>query len=102
MRNILGEDDDGRLLLRCIRAYTELDVFASFDVHTDVTIKQARAAATKFSKRVGVSWLVSTCLRNVAITNALKFPGIHRPVELSQNAFNPTSLRRYRGEGCHS
>jgi microcystin degradation protein MlrC len=80
MQNILGEDDaEGFRLLRCVRAYTELDMFASFDVHTDVTIKQGRAAATKFSKYLKVikaNRAFSTDLKNAAFTNILKLPGI--------------------------
>ena len=42
MRNTLGEDENGYRLLRCIRAYVELDLLASFDVHTDGTIERGR------------------------------------------------------------
>ena len=55
MRNLLGEHVQGRRLLCCTRAYVELDLLASFDVHTDITIKQGRAAAKKFSKLANVS-----------------------------------------------
>ena len=55
LRNALGEDVNGRCLLRCTRAYVELDLLASFDVHADITIKQGRATAARFSKLANVS-----------------------------------------------
>jgi hypothetical protein len=57
MRNALEEDTEGCRLLRCIRAYVELDLLASFDVHTDITIALGRATAKRFSKLVNVSQL---------------------------------------------
>ena len=57
MRNLLGENNKGNRLLRCTRAYVELDLLASFDVHTDVTIAQGRVTAAKFSKLANVSEL---------------------------------------------
>ena len=92
MRNALGEDDDGRRLLRCIRAYVELDLLASFDVHTDKTIEYGRAVVTRFSKLMNVSQLF--CIRkDVTIVNMLELSGIRQGgLELSQNAFNSTPL----------
>jgi microcystin degradation protein MlrC len=55
MRNALGKDDKGCRLLRCVRAYVELDILASFDVHTDITIQLGRAAAARFFKLANVS-----------------------------------------------
>lgn len=55
MRNTLGEDANSRPLLACIRAYVELDVLASFDLHTDTTIKYGRKMEEKFFKLAHVS-----------------------------------------------
>ena len=55
-RNTLGEHKDGRLLLRCIRAYVELDLLASFDVHTEITIGYGRKIAEKFFKLANVGY----------------------------------------------
>lgn len=58
MRNALaGSGDRGRLLLRCVRAYVELDLLASFDVHTDETITFGRAALNQFIKLANVRYL---------------------------------------------
>lgn len=60
MRNTLGEDENGYRLLRCIRAYVELDLLASFDVHTDGTIERGRTVVQKFVKLANVSCLSCT------------------------------------------
>jgi hypothetical protein len=55
MRNAFNEDNKDLPLLRCTRAYIEMDILASFDVHTDVTIQQGRIVAKKFVKLANVS-----------------------------------------------
>lgn len=60
MRNIFETDEDGRLLLRCIRAYVEIDLLASFEVHTEKTIADGRAMVEKFVKLANVSHLSCT------------------------------------------
>lgn len=67
MRNTFETDEDGQLLLRCVRAYVELDLLASFEVHTDNTIQHGRLVAQKFAKLADVSHLSST--RKYYITN---------------------------------
>ena len=57
LRNVLGTDENGLRLLRAIRAYTELDLLASFDTHTDRTIEQGELVAANFSKWANVSFL---------------------------------------------
>lgn len=57
MRNIFDIGDKGHTLLRCIRAYVELDIWASFDLHTEISIKKGRAVAEKFIKLANVSRL---------------------------------------------
>ena len=54
LRNTLGEDTSGRRLLRCTRAYVELDVLASLDVHSDITIEGGKEIARKFFKLADV------------------------------------------------
>ena len=57
MRNTLTTDESGYHLLRAVRAYVELDLLASYEVHTDISIKQGRAAVEKFVKLANVSRL---------------------------------------------
>lgn len=57
MRNTFETDEDGRLLLRCVRAYVEIDVLASFELHSEKTIEYGRAAVEKFVKLANVSRL---------------------------------------------
>lgn len=52
----MGEDQNGYRLLRAIRAYVELDILASFDVHTEETINYGRSMAKKFVKLANVSY----------------------------------------------
>lgn len=59
LRNTLDIDEKGRRLLYCIRAYVELDLLASFEVHTEESIKYGRAAAEKFMKLANVSHLIA-------------------------------------------
>jgi len=68
MRNTLGEDASGRLLLACIRAYVELDTLASLDLHTDTTIKYGRKMEEKFFKLTRVSHIFYA-RKNEAVTN---------------------------------
>jgi hypothetical protein len=49
------ETDRGILLLRCIRAYVELDMLASFEIHTDRTIAWGRGVLKTFAKLAEVS-----------------------------------------------
>jgi len=57
MRNTFETDESGHNLLRCVRAYVELDLLASFEVHTDETIRYGKAVAEKFTKLANVSYL---------------------------------------------
>ena len=92
MRNTLGGDEDGRRLLRCVRAYVELDLLASFDVHTDITIKQGRALTTRFARLANVCTVLR--LKNATITDTLQFTGVREwDLELPQNAFNQAPFR---------
>jgi hypothetical protein len=91
LRNALGDDlGDGYRLLRSIRAYVELDLLASFDVHTDRTIERSRTVAAKFSKLANISRLFSLTQNNVTIAHTLKFPGVQAGgLELSQSTSHP-------------
>ena len=73
MRNALATDESGCNLLRAVRAYVEMDLLASYEVHTDVSIKQGRAAVEKFVKLANVSNLF--CTRTVSLSNVVEFPG---------------------------
>lgn len=60
MHNILMEDDSplGYLLLRCVRLYLEVDIYAALEVHTTDTISEGRSAVqalTAFMK-VGLNF----------------------------------------------
>ena len=58
LRNELGSDERGLLLLRCVRAYVQLDILSSFDIQKESTITLGRSAAMKFSVLVNVSMSV--------------------------------------------
>ena len=62
MRNTFETDKEGQLLLRCARAYVEIDVLASFEVHSEKTIEYGRTMVEKFVKLANVS-----CLFNAQI-----------------------------------
>jgi len=55
LRNALGGNEEGIRILRCIRAYVELDLLASFDTHTEETIELGRKVAKRFVKYANVS-----------------------------------------------
>ena len=56
LRNVVGESSDrGKLLLCCVCAYVELDLLASFDIHTDETVQFGRQVADRFVELVNVS-----------------------------------------------
>lgn len=74
MRGTFEADEDGHRLLRCIRAYVELDLLASFEVHTEDTIKRGRAVANRFAKLANVSHLFFT--RNATAVDVLEHSGI--------------------------
>ena len=69
VRNALEADDKGLCLLCCIRAYVELDLLASFDVHTDETIKYGKVIAEKFVKLANARRISRS--RNFTIANVL-------------------------------
>ena len=60
MWNTLEADENGYHLLCAVRAYVELDLLASFEVHTDDTIKYDRAMVNRFVKLANVSHLFCT------------------------------------------
>ena|ERR1700733_2252166 len=51
---LVNSGDRGKLLLRCIRAYVELDVLSSFEVHTEKTIEFGRKLAGRFIRLANV------------------------------------------------
>jgi hypothetical protein len=44
----------GYLLLRCIRCYVDLDIYAALEVHTEDTIAAGRDALSRFSTLMDV------------------------------------------------
>jgi len=54
MRNAFDTDEEGHTLLRCIRAYVEMDLLASFEAHSDATIEYGRLVVKKFVKLANV------------------------------------------------
>ncbi|KAH7919486.1 hypothetical protein BV22DRAFT_1075186 [Leucogyrophana mollusca] len=46
---IVSQNDLGHLLLQCIRAFVDVDMFAAFEVHTEETIAAGRVALQVFS-----------------------------------------------------
>ena len=98
MRNVFEDDEKGRLLLRCIRAYVELDILASFEVHTDETIGWGKKVVDRFVKLANVNNLFS--IRENFTANTLRYLGLPKGgLELPENAPHPTFVRRHRGEG---
>ena len=57
MRNTFESDEKGQLLLRCIWAYVELDLLASFEVHSESTITYGRLMVEKFMKLANIGRL---------------------------------------------
>ena len=53
MRNTWEANESGHSLLRCIRAYVELDLVASFEVQTDETIRYGKAMAEPIAYHAG-------------------------------------------------
>jgi hypothetical protein len=91
VRNTLGTSIGGYRLLRCIRAYVELDLWASLTVHTEETIIKGRSAVRKFVKLANVS-TYSALVSNVAIINTLS--GIlSEGLELPEDASDPAPFR---------
>jgi len=88
MRNVFaGSENDGKLLLRCVRAYVELDMLASFDLHTDQTITFGRAVLDRFVKLANVRHSFYIWL------SLMQAPGMRtRGMEFSKNAPRPTPL----------
>jgi hypothetical protein len=52
-----GESKLAYLLLRCIRAYLEVDWYAALEVHTTKTIAAGQAALQEFSELMDVSYV---------------------------------------------
>lgn len=93
LRNALAGETNGLNLLCAICAYVELDLLASFEVHTEATIKRGRRVAKKFSELANVS-SPSYYRTNVVVTDYLKLIGVSKGcVELPQDAPDPTPVR---------
>lgn len=54
--NLLREDNDplGYLLLRCLRSYLVVDMYAAMEVHTEETIASGRAMLSQFGTLINV------------------------------------------------
>lgn len=57
--DILTERDSplGYLLLRCVRLYLEMDMYAALEVHTTDTINEGRHTVEAFTALMGVRTL---------------------------------------------
>lgn len=53
------EDPTGYLLLRCIRSYIEIDMYAALEVHTEDTIAAGEKELRKFAELIKVSLHIS-------------------------------------------
>ena len=93
MRNALADDESGYQLLHAVRAYVEMDLLASYEVHTDISIKQGRAAVQKFVKLANVSNLFCTQMVSLS-NNVVEFSALSKGfrLELPKNASNPTPI----------
>jgi hypothetical protein len=56
------QNPTGYQLLKCIRAFRDLDMFASFEVHTEDTLVAGHAALQAFHDLMGVISLFWYCL----------------------------------------
>jgi len=65
LRNALVGETKGLNLLCAIRAYVELDLLASFEVHTELTLKRGRRVAKKFSELAHVSEVPHPALERI-------------------------------------
>ncbi|KDQ51821.1 hypothetical protein JAAARDRAFT_62330 [Jaapia argillacea MUCL 33604] len=50
----LASDQEGYLLLQCLRSYLELDMYTALEVHTELTIKAGREEMNRFSGLIEV------------------------------------------------
>jgi len=64
----------GYLLLRCIRYYIELDMYASMEVHTEDTIAAGRQALQDFSDLMDVCIILSPKTLCYSLTLATTIP----------------------------
>ena len=93
----------GRRLLSCIRAYVELDVLSSLDLHTDTTIKYGRKMEEQFFKLAHVGHLF--CAQKDETTNVFnrqaynkggwKFPKMHLTRHLFDDIESKGATRNY-------
>ena len=61
------ECKDGYLLLRCLRAYIEFDLYAAFEVHTTHTLVAGREALHIFNTLIEVNFLHALVLMPMLI-----------------------------------
>jgi hypothetical protein len=102
LRNTLGEDDSSCRLLRCVRTYVELDMLASLEVHSDLTIEYGRETAKKFFKLAHVRRNFP-CLKLILLLIFFNTSGVQKGgMEISEDAPHQTSFRRHPGQGCHA
>ena len=92
----------GILLLRCIRAYVELDLLASFDVHTDRTIQWIKVVLNRFAKFAEVRYLVFSPTQLLLIPlnqeydpGQWNFPKMHLAQHLSNDIVEKGVTRNY-------
>jgi hypothetical protein len=74
LRNALGDDERGNLLLRCVRAFIELDTLSSFEVQMESTIRAGKSAAKKFSTLARVRY--QSNIYYIIITDVLVITGV--------------------------
>lgn len=55
LHNIFKEGTPGYLLLKALRCYIEVDLYASLEVHTEATIASGRKKLTRFYKLIEAS-----------------------------------------------
>jgi hypothetical protein len=72
---VFEEGTTGYLLLKALRKHIEVDVYASFEVHTERTIASGRERLTKFYELMGVSLPFVHLSNNISST--LVNIGIH-------------------------
>jgi hypothetical protein len=72
---VFEEETPGYLLLKALRSHIEVDIYASFEVHTEETIASGRERLAKFYELMGVSHL--STLQTINLKYLLTSAGLH-------------------------
>lgn len=95
----------GVQLLKWMRSYLEMDMYASLRSHSEVTIAMGRAELRVFEKEMKVSLSLHSVLSNLLANEACKGIRAIKPeyegLELSQDSHSLAYVQRHREQGRH-